>query len=54
VDNSLYVCRSGTINHEKLHRAKHATKEEMNSNATEHGHLTLTNVKKISGSCDPR
>ena len=42
---------TGTVNHEKIHHAKQATKEEMNSNATEHGDLTVTNVKKVSASC---
>jgi hypothetical protein len=43
---------TGTVNHEKMHHAKQATKDEMNSNATEHGDLTVTNVKKVSGSCN--
>jgi uncharacterized protein DUF5818 len=42
---------TGTVNHEKMHHAKQATKDTMESNATEHGDLTVTNVKKVSGSC---
>jgi Protein of unknown function (DUF5818) len=42
---------TGTVNHAKMHEEKEKAKEKTESNPSEHGHLTVTNIKHISASC---
>jgi hypothetical protein len=47
---------TGVVSNAKMHGMKEDAKEEMkehgmNKNATEHGHLTVTDVAMVSGSC---
>lgn len=46
----------GVVSHAKLHAMKEDTKDEakehgMDKGSTEHGHLTVTNLEMVSGSC---
>jgi len=42
---------TGTVSHEKMHDAKEKAKEKTQDNPNEHGHLTVTDVKRVSRSC---
>lgn len=42
---------TGTVEHEKMHHAKEKAKEKTQDNPTEHGDLTVTNVRRVGGSC---
>ena len=47
---------TGAVRHAEMHGAKEKTKDEMKEHgmdkgATEHGHLTVTNVEMVSESC---
>lgn len=43
---------TGTVNHAKMHGAKEKAKEETQDNPNEHGHLTVTNMRTVSHSCN--
>ncbi len=45
------VAVTGTVNNAAAHGAKEKVKDKTMSNPTEHGHMTVTNVKMISESC---
>jgi Protein of unknown function (DUF5818) len=42
---------TGTVNHAKMHDEKEKAKEKTESNPSEHGHITVTNVKHIKAGC---
>ena len=42
---------TGTVDHAKMHGAKEKAKEKTEDYPTEHGHLTVTNLKSVSHSC---
>jgi hypothetical protein len=42
---------TGTVNHQKMHDAKEKAKEKTQDNPSEHGHLTVTDVRPLSRSC---
>jgi len=42
---------TGTVDHAAMHHAKEKAKEKTQDNPAEHGNLTVTNVKKVGGSC---
>jgi hypothetical protein len=45
------VTVNGRVWHAGMHGAKEKTKDETNPNATEHGHLNVTDVSMVSESC---
>ena len=45
------VTVDGTVWHAKMHGAKEKVKDETNPDASEHGHLNVTEVHHVSGSC---
>jgi hypothetical protein len=45
------VTVTGKVWHADMHGAKEKTKEAVDPNATEHGHLTATEVSMVSDSC---
>jgi hypothetical protein len=52
------VTATGVVSHSKLHNLKEDAKETakdtgVTKNDKEHGHLTITSVKMVSGSCRP-
>lgn len=42
---------TGTVDHAKMHEEKEKAKEKTEDNPTEHGHLTVTNLKTVGHSC---
>ena len=51
------VTVTGAVSNAALHGAKEDTKTEarehgIDKNSTEHGHMTVTNLKMVSGSCE--
>jgi hypothetical protein len=51
------VTVTGAVSNAALHGAKEDTKAEarehgIDKNSTEHGHMTVTNLKMVSGSCE--
>ena len=45
------VTVTGTVNNAAAHGAKEKMKDKTQDNPTEHGHLTVTNMKMVSESC---
>jgi hypothetical protein len=45
------VTISGRVSNPAMHGAKEKTKEVVDPNANEHGHLTATDIAMVSGSC---
>jgi hypothetical protein len=45
------VTVTGTVNNAAAHGAKEKAKDKTMENPTEHGHLTVTNMKMVSESC---
>lgn len=45
------VTVNGTVWHAQMHGTKEKVKDETNPNASEHGHLNVTNVSMVSKSC---
>jgi hypothetical protein len=45
------VTVTGTVNNAAAHGAKEKAKEKTMDNPTEHGHMTVTNMKMVSESC---
>ena len=43
---------TGTVDHAKMHGAKEKAKEKTEDNPTEHGHLTVTNLKTVGHGCN--
>jgi membrane protein implicated in regulation of membrane protease activity len=43
---------TGTVDHKKMHDAKERAKEKTEDNPNEHGHLTVTDVRPVSRSCN--
>lgn len=43
---------TGTVDHAKMHGAKERAKEKTEDNSTEHGHLTVTNLKTVGHGCN--
>jgi hypothetical protein len=51
------IAVTGAVQNAALHGAKEDTKAEakehgVDKNSTEHGHMTVTNLKMVSGSCE--
>ena len=51
------VAVTGVVSHAKMHGMKEDTKDEakehgMDKNATEHGHMAVTDLKMVSESCE--
>ena len=42
---------TGTVNNAAVHGLKEKAKEKTSDTATEHGHMTVTNLKMVSESC---
>src|ERR1700686_1217465 len=43
---------TGTVDHQKMHDAKEKAKDKTQDNPNEHGHLTVTDVRPVSRSCN--
>jgi Protein of unknown function (DUF5818) len=43
---------TGTVDHAKMHGAKEKAKEKTEDNPSEHGHLTVTNLKTVGHGCN--
>ena len=46
------VTATGVVSNAAMHNMKEGTKETVDKDSAEHGHLTVTGVKMVSGSCN--